>query len=96
MVNESYIRRKIEELEKLDVHSSTFIMEFSRFYGILEVISQEAYDEGVKFTGVYKQFEDKYHELSDKHSKIIMKQFEEDAVICDRILNSIQKSKENI
>lgn len=92
MVNESYIRRKIEELEKLDVHNPMFMMEFSRFYGILEVISQAAYDEGIKFTGVYKQFEDKYHELSDKHSKIIMKQFEEDAVICDRILRSMRAS----
>lgn len=96
MVSEAFISKKLAELEKLDVHSSTFMMEFSRFFGILEVISQEAYDEGVKFTGVYKQFEDKYHELSNKHSNIIMKQFEEDKVICDRILTSIRKSKEAV
>ena len=92
MVSETFISKKLAELEKLDVYSSTFMMEFSRFFGILEVISQEAYDEGVKFTGVYKQFEDKYHELSDKHANIIMEQFEKDKVICDRILRSMRAS----
>ena len=92
MVSETFISKKLEELEKLDVHSSTFMMEFSRYFGILETISQEAYDEDIKFTGVYKQFEDKYHELSNKHSDIIMKQFEEDTVICDRILRSMRAS----
>jgi len=92
MVSEAFISKKLAELEKLDVYSSTFMMEFSRFFGILETISQEAYDEGVKFTGVYKQFEDKYHELSDKHANIIMEQFEKDKVICDRILRSMKAS----
>lgn len=92
MVSEAFISKKLAELEKLDVHSSMFMMEFSRYFGILETISQEAYDEGVKFTGIYKQFEDKYHELSDKHSDIIMEQFEKDKVICDRILRSMRAS----
>ncbi len=92
MVSEAFISKKLAELEKLNVYSSTFMMEFSRFFGILETISQEAYDEGVKFTGVYKQFEDKYHELSDKHANIIMEQFEKDKVICDRILRSMRAS----
>lgn len=90
MVSESFISKKLAELEKLDLNDSGIGYELQRFYGIIEVLGVEAYEEGIKLHGIYKQFDEKYWELSKKHSDMIMEQFEKDKVICDRILKSMK------
>lgn len=86
MVNEKFVKAKLAELEKVDVNNNNSGYDLQYFYGILEVIYAEAYNEGIKLDGIYKQFADKYRELSNARSDNIMKQFEEDLVVCDRIL----------
>lgn len=86
MINEKFVKAKLAELEKVDVNSNNSIYDLQYFYGILEVIYAEAYDEGKKLDGIYRQFADKYRELSTVRSDNIMQQFEKDLVVCDRIL----------
>lgn len=92
MMSESFITKKLAELEQLDINSSSISYDLQRFYGIIEVLNTEAYEEGIKLHGIYKQFDEKYWELSKKHSDMIMEQFEKDKVICDRLLKSMQVS----
>lgn len=92
MMSESFVNNKLVELEQLDINNSSIGYELQRFYGIIEVLNTEVYEEGIKLHGVYKQFADKYWELSKKHSDMIMEQFEKDKVICDRLLKSMQVS----
>ena len=91
-MSESFVAKKLAELEKLDLNDSGIGYELQRFYGIIEVLGVEAYEEGIKLQGIYKQFDEKYWELSKKHSDMIMEQFEKDKVICDRILRSMRAS----
>lgn len=90
MISESFIANKLAELEKLDINDSKIGYKLQRFYGILEVLEAETYEESIKLCGIYKKFDEKYRELSKKHSDMIMEQFEKDKVICDSILRSIQ------
>lgn len=86
MVNEKFVKAKLAELDKVDVNNNNSGYDLQYFYGILEVIYAEAYNEGIKLDGIYKQFADKYRKLSNARSDNIMQQFEEDLVVCDRIL----------
>lgn len=76
MMSESFVAKKLAELEKLDLNNSGIGYELQRFYGIIEVLGVEAYEEGVKLHSIYKQFEEKYLELSNKHSNMLMEQSE--------------------
>lgn len=92
MISESFIAKKLTELEKLDINDPKIGYKLQKFYGILEVLEAETYEECIKLCGIYKQFEVKYRELSKKHSDKLMEQFEKDKVICDRILRSMRAS----
>ena len=52
MMSESFVNNKLAELEQLDINNSSIGYELQRFYGIIEVLNTEAYEEGIKLHGV--------------------------------------------
>ena len=93
MVSESYIKRKTEELKKIDVSRNLILIELNYFYGLYDSIRTESYETCTKIEGAYKEFCDTYIQVSDAHSKILHQRLDEGAKWCDKMLKMREGEK---
>ena len=93
MVSESYIKRKTEELKKIDVSRNLILIELNYFYGLYDSIKTESYETCTKVEGAYKEFCDTYLQVSDAHSKILHQRLDEGAKWCEKMLKMREEEK---